>query len=99
VPTSHSDTESEKNFVMFNVSFTEVLVVVTAAGILLGRKELTIGAKFAGNVVGKLVGSLQGLRVKYEQKSSNSELNTLHTSVRSGLRGIYMCFEVNAFVL
>ena len=72
---------------MFNFSFGEVCVIVTATSFLLGRKEMVAGARVAGNMVGQLVGSLQGLRVKYEAKTSDSEIGTLHTSVRSGLRG------------
>ena len=72
---------------MFNFSFTELLVVVTGAGFILGRKEVTAGAKVLGNIVGQFVGSMQGLRFRYEQKAKDSELRTLHTSVRSGLRG------------
>lgn len=79
---------------MFDISFTQLLVVVTVSGYILGRKDMKNLAKLVGGGVGKFVGSLQGMRVKYEQKSQNQnvELKTLHTSVRSGLRGISPLF-------
>jgi len=71
---------------MFDVSMTEVLVVVTGAGLLLGRKEITYGSKVIGWSVGKLVGSLQGVRMKYEEKTRGTHLHQLHKHVKDGLQ-------------
>jgi hypothetical protein len=70
---------------VFNVSFTEVLVVVTGAGLLLGRREILTGSRAIGNAVGRVVGVLHGLRVKYEEKSKGTEIYQAHSTVRSGL--------------
>ena len=70
---------------MFDVSITEVMVVVTGAGLLLGRREITYGSKILGWSIGKLVGSLQGIRMKYEEKTHGTQLHKLHRSVKEGL--------------
>jgi Sec-independent protein translocase protein TatA len=72
---------------MFDISFAELLVFVTGAGLLLGRKELLVGAKYTGLVVGRVIGTLHGLKANYEATSQQTELKTLHNSVRTGLRG------------
>jgi len=70
---------------MFDVSLAEVLVLVTGAGMLLGRKEITLMARSLGRGLGRVVGTLQGLRVKYEEKSQGSQLYQLHKNVKDGL--------------
>ena len=83
----------QRNLVtMFDISFTQLLVIVTVSGYILGRKDMKRIARVFGGGVGKFVGSVQGMRTKYDQKSQNQnvELKTLHTSVRSGLRGILL---------
>jgi hypothetical protein len=67
------------------ISFGEAVVVVTAAGMLLGRRELVAGARFLGLGFGRMVGLLQGARIKYEEKSQGTELYNLHRSVKRGL--------------
>ena len=71
---------------MLDFSFGELLVVVTGAGLLLGRKEITIGARWLGTSIGRVVGTLQGVRLRYEQKSKGSQIYQLHSSVRQGLQ-------------
>mgnify|MGYP001088499533 CR=1 FL=1 len=70
---------------MFDITTAEVLVVVTGAGLLLGRREITRGARVVGWSVGKLVGSLQGIRMKYEEKTHGTQLYKLHKHVKDGL--------------
>jgi hypothetical protein len=70
---------------MFNVSFGEVLIVVTGAGLLLGRQEIVAGSRLLGLGLGKIIGTLQGLRAQYEEKSKGTEIYQLHSSVRDGL--------------
>ncbi len=60
-------------------------MVVTGAGLLLGRREITHGSKILGWSIGKLVGSLQGIRMKYEEKTHGTQLHKLHRSVKEGL--------------
>jgi hypothetical protein len=71
---------------MFDVSFAEVLVLVTGAGMLLGKKEITQGARIIGKMVGKGVGLLQGVRVRYDEKSRGSRVYQMHSNVRMGLQ-------------
>ena len=70
---------------MFDVSFTEVLVVITAAGVLLQRKDIVAGSRMCGTAFGRIVGTLQGMRTKFEQQSKGTEMYQLHSSVRHGL--------------
>ena len=67
------------------ITFAEGLLFVTAAGMLLGRREISAGARFLGIGVGRVVGMLQGARVKYEQRTRGTELYELHRSVKRGL--------------
>jgi len=61
-------------------------VVVTGAGLLLGRREITQGARYLGRSLGEMVGTLQGVRIKYEEKTSGSHIHTLHKNVKAGLQ-------------
>jgi hypothetical protein len=70
---------------MFDVSFAELLVVVTAAGVLLQRKDIVAGSRMCGTAFGRIVGTLQGMRAKFEQQSKGTEIYQLHSSVRHGL--------------
>jgi Sec-independent protein translocase protein TatA len=73
---------------MFDVTLGELLVVVTGAGMLLGRKEITLMAHSVGRGLGRMVGTLQGLRMKYEDKSKGSQLYQLHKNVKDGLHDL-----------
>ena len=70
---------------MFDITTAELLVVVTGAGMLLGRKEITRCARVVGWSMGKFVGSLQGIRIRYEQKTHGTQLYQLHKQVKDGL--------------
>ena len=70
---------------MFDVSFAEVLVVVTAAGVLLGRRDIIAGSRAVGAAFGRIVGTLHGMRTKFEKKSKGTEMYNLHSSVSHGL--------------
>jgi Sec-independent protein translocase protein TatA len=72
---------------MFNVGFGEMLIFVTGASFLLGRQELMLGARYAGKLLGRAIGTMHGLKANYEANNAKNDLQTLHTSVRSGLRG------------
>ena len=71
---------------MFDVSFAEVLVVVTGAGLLLGRKEILQGSRVVGKMLGRGVGLLQGVRLRYDEKTRGSRVHQMHTNVKKGLR-------------
>jgi hypothetical protein len=53
---------------------------------LLGKKEITQGARIVGKMVGKGVGLLQGVRVRYDEKSRGSRVYQMHSNVRMGLQ-------------
>lgn len=72
---------------MFDFTFVEILVVVTGASFVLGRKDLVLGARQGGKMLGRLIGTMHGVKATYEAKSQQSELKSLHTTVTSGLRG------------
>jgi len=67
------------------LTLAEALVVVTAAGFLLGKKEIRAGSRFLGVGVGRVVGMLQGARLKYEHKTQGTHLYELHRNVKRGL--------------
>ena len=67
------------------VSFGEVVVIVTAAGLLLRRKELVPMARLLGSSIGKLVGTMQGFRMRYEKMYKGTEIFELHGNVRKGI--------------
>lgn len=71
---------------MFDVSFAEVLVLVTGAGLLLGRREILQGSRMVGKALGRGVGVLQGVRVRYEEKTRGSRVHQMHSNVKMGLR-------------
>jgi hypothetical protein len=71
---------------MFDVSFAEVLVLVTGAGLLLGRQEILQGSRMAGKMLGRGVGVLQGVRIRYEEKTRGSRVHQMHSNVKMGLR-------------
>ena len=71
---------------MFDVSFAEVLVVVTGAGLLLGKREILQGSRLLGNTLGRGVGYLHGVRAKYEQKSQGTRVYEMHKNVKMGLQ-------------
>lgn len=72
---------------MFNVGFGEMLIFVTGASFLLGRQELMLGARYAGKLLGRAIGTMHGVKANYEANNAKNDLQNLHTSVRSGLRG------------
>ena len=71
---------------MFDVTFAEILVLVTGAGILLGKREILQGSRILGNTLGRGVGYLHGVRAKYEQKSQGTRVYQMHKNVKMGLR-------------
>ncbi|KAI2509878.1 zinc-RING finger domain [Fragilaria crotonensis] len=52
----------------------------------IGRKDLPRAARFAGTQTGRIVGLLQGARVRADRFAAQSELRQLQNELRSGLR-------------
>ena len=72
---------------MFDFTFVEILVIVTGASFVLGRKDLILAARQSGKMLGRVIGTMHGVKASYEAKGQKSELTSLHTTVTSGLRG------------
>jgi hypothetical protein len=71
---------------MFDISLGEALVIVTTIGFLFNRKDIKAGARLAGQGFGHLVGTLQGLRFRFDQKNQNNRVVKLHSSVTKSLQ-------------
>lgn len=71
---------------MFDIGWSE-LIVLGAVGItMIGRKDLPAAARTAGTHVGRLVGMMQGARVRADRYAAQNELRQLQNELRSGLR-------------
>ena len=73
---------------MLDTSFAQACLVVTAAAVLMGRNETLTAARFLGKTFGRMVGTLQGYRSKYEHTLQESELFNLQSDVRKELTGL-----------
>ncbi|KAI2508813.1 zinc-RING finger domain [Fragilaria crotonensis] len=71
---------------MFEIGWGETFVVIGAAMYFIGRKDLPRAARFAGTQTGRIVGLLQGARVRADRFAAQSELRQLQNELRSGLR-------------
>ena len=72
---------------MFDFSFIQTCMVITATAILLGRHETLTASKYIGKTCGRVIGTMKGYRAKYENsvKDSNTDLMDLQTNVRKEL--------------
>lgn len=73
---------------MFDVSWTEVLVVGGIGLAVIGPRDLPKAAHTLGASVGRIVGLLQGARARADQFAAQSELQQLQNELRSGLRDL-----------
>ncbi|EED92082.1 predicted protein [Thalassiosira pseudonana CCMP1335] len=71
---------------MFDVSFGEVAVITGVGIVLIGRKDLPIAANTLGKQVGRIVGLLQGARMRADRFATDHQLKQLQNEFRSGLR-------------
>jgi len=71
---------------MFDISWGETFVLVGLSATLIGRKDLPRASRFLGVQVGRVVGLLQGARVRADKFAANNELHALQSELRSGLR-------------
>ena len=71
---------------MFEIGWGETFIVIGAAMYFIGRKDLPRAARFAGTQTGRIVGLLQGARVRADRFAAQSELRQLQNELRSGLR-------------
>jgi Sec-independent protein translocase protein TatA len=71
---------------MFDIGWGETFVVIGVSFYFIGRKDLPRAARFMGTHVGRVVGLLQGARVRADRFAAQSELRQLQNELRSGLR-------------
>jgi Sec-independent protein translocase protein TatA len=69
-----------------SVSWGELGVLLGLGLTLVGRKDLPHAARLAGTQVGRIVGLLQGARVRADRFAAQNELRQLQNELRSGLR-------------
>jgi len=72
--------------IMFDISWGETFVVLGLTAGLIGRKDLPRASYFLGTQVGRVVGLLQGARIRADKFASNNDLHALQSELRSGLR-------------
>jgi Sec-independent protein translocase protein TatA len=72
---------------VFNsISWGEIFVVGAVGAALTGRRDLPNACRYVGSQIGRVVGLLQGARVRADQFAANNELRQLQNELRSGLR-------------
>jgi Sec-independent protein translocase protein TatA len=68
------------------VSWGELLVIGGVGVIMTGRKDLPTATRFLGAQLGRIVGLLQGARLKADQFAHQNKLRQLQKEFRSSLR-------------
>lgn len=71
---------------MFDVSFGEVALLTGIGVVLIGRKDLPFASHALGRQVGRVVGLLQGARLRADRFATDHQLKQLQNEFRSGLR-------------
>ncbi|EJK56239.1 hypothetical protein THAOC_23916 [Thalassiosira oceanica] len=71
---------------MFDVSWGEAAVLAGAGLVLIGRRDLPAASRMLGTQVGRIVGLLQGARLRADRFASDHQLRRLQNEFRSGLR-------------
>lgn len=70
------------------VNFIETILVIGGASIFLGKQDILHISRIIGFSIGRLVGTLQGLRIGYETKYQGTKLFQLQANVRRGIEGL-----------
>ena len=71
---------------MFDTSWGEIFVMAGLCTALVGRRDLPKACRFVGSQVGRVVGLLQGARLRADRFAANNELRQLQNELRAGLR-------------
>ena len=69
-----------------NVSWGEILIVGSIGIAITGKRDIPKVCNFVGIQLGRVVGLLQGARVRADQFTQHNELKSLQNELRSGLR-------------
>ena len=72
--------------ILLDITWGETFLLTGLGFALIGRKDLPKAAYFLGSQIGRVVGFLQGVRVRADRFAQNHELRALHNELRSGLR-------------
>eukprot|EP00571_Detonula_confervacea_P016612 CAMPEP_0172311172 /NCGR_PEP_ID=MMETSP1058-20130122/14059_1 /TAXON_ID=83371 /ORGANISM="Detonula confervacea, Strain CCMP 353" /LENGTH=89 /DNA_ID=CAMNT_0013024263 /DNA_START=134 /DNA_END=399 /DNA_ORIENTATION=- len=71
---------------MLDISWGEIAVLTSAGLLLIGRKDLPIASHAVGQQLGRIVGLLQGARLRADRFATDHQLKQLQNEFRSGLR-------------
>ena len=71
---------------MLDISWGELAVMTGLCMALVGRKDLPHASRFVGSQVGRVVGLLQGARMRADRFAAQNELRQLQNELRAGLR-------------
>ncbi|KAL7525982.1 hypothetical protein ACHAXR_006715 [Thalassiosira sp. AJA248-18] len=71
---------------MFDVSWGEIAVLTGVGLVLVGRKDLPYASRAMGQQVGRIVGLIQGARMRADRFATDHQLKQLQNEFRSGLR-------------
>jgi len=71
---------------MFDVTWGEIGVLTGIGLVLIGRKDLPVAANALGKQVGRIVGLLQGARIRADRFATDHQLKQLQNEFKSGLR-------------
>ncbi|OEU20181.1 hypothetical protein FRACYDRAFT_153929, partial [Fragilariopsis cylindrus CCMP1102] len=69
-----------------NVSWGEIVIVGSIGIAITGKRDIPKVCHFVGSQLGRVVGLLQGARVRADQFTQHNELKSLQNELRSGLR-------------
>lgn len=79
-------TATQKFSIMFDVSWGEIAVLSTLGLVLIGRRDLPIASHALGQQIGRIVGLLQGARLRADRFATDHQLKQLQNEFKSGLR-------------
>ena len=71
---------------MFDISWGELLLLGTVGVAITGKRDMPKVCRLVGNQVGRVVGLLQGARLRADKFTQHNELRSLQNELRSGLR-------------
>ena len=71
---------------MFDISWGELTVLTGVGLVLIGRKDLPVASHMLGKQIGRIVGLLQGARIRADRFATDHQLKQLQNEFRSGLR-------------
>lgn len=71
---------------MLDVSWGEIIVLTGVSFVLIGRKDLPHAARTAGQQIGRIVGLIQGARLRADRFATDHQLKQLQNEFKSGLR-------------